>query len=97
MTQHHQTAVGCRQQACAVAGNVDAAFDLSCMGLACVARSSSSGSSAAVQGIAEGRCQAVVRRTGFGEVANLDIVGPGVGANAGCCDAHAPIIVKPVG
>ena len=81
----------------AVAGNVDAAFDLIVYGCSrCPQQQLLRHLGAAVLGIAEGTGQAVVRRAGFGEVANLDIVGLGVGANAGCRDAHAPIIVKPM-
>ena len=79
----------------AVAGNVDVAFDLIVYsGLRCTQQQLLRHLGAAVLGIAEGTGQAVIRRAGFGEVANLDLVGPGVGAYAGCGDAHAPIIVK---
>ncbi len=82
----------------AVAGNVDTAFDLIAYGcLRCPQQQFLGHLGATVLGIAEGAGQAVIRRAGFGEVANLDIVGLGVGADAGRGDAHAPIIVKPMG
>ena len=81
-----------------IAGDIDTAFDLilySC--LRCPQQQFLRHLGATVLGIAEGAGQAVIRRAGFGEVANLDIIGLGVGANAGRGDAHVPIIVKPMG
>jgi hypothetical protein len=48
----------------------------------------------AVLGVTEGTCLAFIGGAGFGEVAILDIAGPGVGAEAGGCDARQRIIVK---
>jgi hypothetical protein len=48
----------------------------------------------AVLGVTEGARCTLIGGAGFGEVANLDIAGPGVGAEAGRCDARQRIIVK---
>ena len=49
---------------------------------------------AAAPGLAEGMGQVVVRHAGFSEVGNFGIAGSGLGSNAGCFDARAPIIVN---
>ena len=47
-----------------------------------------------VLGIAESACYSVILLLGFGEVADLDIVGFRVSTDAGCTDSHQLIIME---